>query len=139
MYACVQMPLTPLQPPELHAPGTAPQQYWPAQGPVVHLPFMETQFSHDGPRFAEHVKPASRVETLVDTAVEGDLKGSTPRALPQLLTLWEQLKGSGTYVIGLEIEGRIRRYCDGVPIRITNVDQAPSLPSQFCDGVNGKG
>ena len=58
------------------------------------------------------------------------LNGATPLAFPHQLLPLSHLSGIGTHVSALFVEGRIRKYCGGLPTRIMKVDQAPSLPSQ---------
>ena len=104
MYAPVQMPLTPLQPPELQAPGGSPQQVRPRQGPSEHFPFSLVQSPQKGDLFAVHVFPASKdpkVTPVGDPDAGPDvpeLKASTPLAFPHQATPSLQLLGIGTHV-----------------------------------------
>lgn len=66
------------------------------------------------------------------------LKGSTPRALPHQLVPALQLSGMGIHVSVPLVEGSTRKNWAGVPTRIMNVDQAPSLPSKLPVGVTEK-
>ena len=97
-----------------------------------------------GDLLAVQVTPASTVEAAMSLGVPekglapAPLKGSTPRAFPHQLKPALQLSGIGIHVSVPLVEGKTRKNWAGVPIRIINVDQAPSLPSQLPLGVMEK-